>query len=120
MSQKQTQSVDVAQYANDTVLIQTAIVRVMNKPRIIKGEVSGSGKTISVETPTGKNRRLPTEKIMKGESHYPSDGTRSFELYSKEEFQKKQEVNHAPGPQCGANEVTEKEELPEPTHTPIC
>lgn len=120
MSQTKAQNeVDVTQYANETVLIQTAIVGVMNTPQILEGEVSSTGKTISVESDTVKSRRLPTAKIMKGEAHYPSDGTRSFELYQKENFQNKQEANLAPGPRCGTNEVTNKSDLPEPTHTPI-
>ena len=56
---------------------------------------------------------------MKGDAHYPSDGTRGFELYTKENFQRKQESNLAPGPRSGVNKVSDENELPEPTHTPI-
>jgi hypothetical protein len=120
MSQKQSQDgVDVSQFANDTVLIQTAIVGLMNTPKILEGEVSSTGKTISVESETVKSRRLPTAKIMIGETHYPSNGTRGFELYQKERYQNKQEANLAPGPRCGTNEVSDDDDLPDPTHTPI-
>lgn len=120
MSQTQAQNeVDVSKFANDEILIQTTIVGVMNQPKIVKGEVSSTGKTISVESPNGKNRRLPTSKIMKGDAHYPSDGSRGYELYRKERFQQKQESNLAPGPRAGVNEISDSDDLPDPTHTPL-
>jgi hypothetical protein len=56
---------------------------------------------------------------MSGEAHYPSSSTRSFELYQKERFQRSQEANWGPGPQRGANEVSDDDDLPEPTHSPV-
>jgi hypothetical protein len=111
--------IDVKQFAGETVKIQTEIIGTNGVASVVDGEVSGTGKTISVETPTGKTRRLPTETIMSGEAHYPSSSTRSFELYQKERFQRSQEANWGPGPQRGANEVSDDDDLPEPTHSPV-
>ncbi|WP_254841118.1 hypothetical protein [Natronomonas marina] len=103
---------------NETVLLVTSITRVMNSPEVIEGETSGTGKTISA--PKSKHSdgsvRLDTETILSGDSEYRD--TRSYELYTPARLQKRQQTNHAPGPQAGANHVSEPSELPEPTHWP--
>lgn len=118
MSETTTESVNVEQYANDTVRLMTHIVGVTSTPEIITAEVSGSGKTMSAELETyGKTYRLDTAKIMAGESEYRDSS--AIQLYTPERFQNIQHANHAPGPQTGCNEVSDTDELPEPTHTPI-
>lgn len=119
MMSDKTADVNVEQFANETVRLTAAITRVMNAPDILTGEVSGSGKTIAVEHPNreGKTFRLETETIMNGDSEFRDSW--SFSLYTREDFQNTQKANHGPGPQAGANGVTDAADLPEPTHTPV-
>lgn len=119
MSETDSETVNVEQYANETVRLTTAITRVMNAPDIVTGEVSGSGKTIAVDHPNreGKTFRLDTATIMAGDSEFRD--SRSFSLYTREDFQNTQSANYGPGPQAGANGVSDSEDLPEPTHTPV-
>lgn len=117
MSETDSANVNVEQYAGDTVRLTTAITGVLNAPEIVEGEVSGSGKTIAVTPPhrEGKTLRLDTATIMAGDSEFRD--SRSYTLYSREDFQSTQRANYGPGPQAGANGVTDGADLPEPTHT---
>lgn len=106
---------------NETVRLIKGISGVSHTPEVIEGETSSTGKTIAVEVDNGggstKTYRLDTEKIL-------SEGLEvrratTFELYTPERFQRKQKSNYAPGPQVGVNEVSEANDLPEPTHEPV-
>jgi hypothetical protein len=109
--------VDVEQYAGDEVRVMTHIVGKMSSPSVLTGEVSGSGKTISVEDPHfSDSYRLDTATIMGGESEYRD--SLCIQLYTRERFQRVQKANHAPGPQSGANGVSEDADLPDATHFP--
>lgn len=107
---------NVSEFANDEVRIIHGIVGLMHTPRIVTGKVSGSGKTISVELEGGDSYRLDTEKIMSGSGDYRD--SRYFELYTYENMEKNQRANRAPGPQAGTDGVSDREDLPEPTHEP--
>lgn len=101
--------------ANERVLLQTHIVRVMDSPTTVEGETSSTGKTILVEKPyTDGQRRLDAETIFRGDAEYR--GSRAYELYTPENFRRVQKSNLAPGPQAGANRVSDAEDLPAPSH----
>lgn len=117
MARSNPEAVNVEQYANETVRLQVAVKHVTSVPEVVEGQVSGSGKTISVEEPHGDNTlRLDTAEIMAG--NYQFRNSWCFELYTPENFQNSERMNHAPGPQVGVNEVSDTADLPEPTHTP--
>ena len=100
---------------NETVRLTTGVRRLMHNPRIIEGETSSTGKTIKVETEHRGTYRLDTEKILSGQSVTRKGSY--FELYTKDDFRSSQNANLARGPVCGANEVTDAEDLPEQTHS---
>lgn len=102
---------------DERVLLIEGIVGVMHTPRIIEGKTSSTGKTISVERDDrGTGVRLDAKTIFNGDGEY-RDAT-SFELYTPETMKRRQQANHAPGPQAGCNEVNALGELPDPTHRP--
>ena len=115
-SERDPETVAVEQYAGDTIQLETHIVGVMNSPTIVEGTVSNTGKTISAPHPhsDGKTFRLDTAEILSGESEYRD--SRAFSLYTREGFQRTQKANLAPGPQAGANRVSDDADLPDPTH----
>lgn len=104
---------------NETVRLISTITRVMNSPTIVEGETSGTGKTISAPEPYRDDStvRLDTESILRGESEFRD--SRSYEIYTPGRFRARQRSNHAPGPQAGANEISDADDLPEPTHWPV-
>lgn len=100
--------------------ITTGVSRLAHSPEIIEGQLSSTGKTVSVtlhpDSPgITESYRLNTEKLLDGETIF-RDG-RYFELYSKEGHRSQQRANHNPGPVAGANKVNDADELPEPTHS---
>ena len=99
----------------ETVRLITGITGVMHTPEVIEGEASTSGKTISVEH-SKRSHRLDTETILDGDSEFRD--SRYFEIYTPERLKSRQRSNHAPGPQVGANDVSDDEDLPEATHRP--
>lgn len=99
--------------ANDQVMLATGITRVMSAPEVIEGETSTTGKTISVEH-RDSTYRLDAETIMSGESEFR--GSLYFELYSPERYRQRQRGNYAPGPQAGANRISDTDDLPDPSH----
>ncbi len=109
-------AIDVTDYAGDTIRLMTHIVGVMNSPEIVEGDVSSTGKTIRAPHPhkDGKHFRLDTATILAGDGEYRD--SRAFSLYTYDTFQRTQKANLAPGPQAGANRVSDHEDLPEPTH----
>ena len=97
---------------NETVLLVSGVNGLMHSPRIVEGETSSTGKTISVdEEHRSGSHRLDTEKILEGHGEYRKG--RYFKLYTKSEFRSSQKANLARGPVAGANEVTDTDELPE-------
>lgn len=102
---------------NERVMLIQGIVGVMHSPSIVEGETSSTGKTISVEDKHGdKTYRLDAETIFTGGGEYRKAA--SFQLYTPETYQNKQEANYGPGPQSGANEISDTNDLPDPTHRP--
>jgi len=102
-----------------TIRLTTGVSRLMHSPTIVEGQLSSTGKTISMtvnqDNPgLAESYRLNAERILDGDT-LSRDG-RYFELYTKEDFRQSQRANHSPGPTSGANEVTDTENLPEPTH----
>jgi len=100
---------------NETVKLITGVNGLMHNPTIVEGETSSTGKTISVEHMSGKTYRLDTEKILSGDAEFRKGAY--YKLYTKEEMRSSQKANLARGPVCGANEVTDAEDLPEQTHS---
>lgn len=101
---------------NETILLISGVQRLMHNPTIVEGKTSSTGKTIFVEEEfSNKTYRLDTEKILNGRTEFRDGGY--YELYTKEEYRKTQKANLAPGPVAGANEVTDAEDLPDPTHS---
>ena len=97
---------------NETVLLVSGVNGLMHNPRIVEGETSSTGKTISVdEEHRSGSYRLDTEKILEGRGEYRKG--RYFKLYTKDELRSSQKANLARGPVAGANEVTDTDELPE-------
>ncbi|WP_256403486.1 hypothetical protein [Halorubrum salinum] len=109
------QIADVEAVAGDTVRLITGITGLMHSPEVIEGEASSSGKTIAVEH-HDKSHRLDTETILDGDGEFRD--SRYFEIYTPERLRNKQRSNHAPGPQAGANGISDTSDLPEPTHRP--
>jgi hypothetical protein len=101
---------------NETVKLVTGVNGLMHSPTIVEGETSSTGKTIAVEHMSGATYRLDTEKILSGNPEFRKGAY--YKLYTKEEFRSSQNANLAPGPVAGANEVTDADELPDPTHQP--
>lgn len=101
---------------NEAVKLITGVTGLMHSPRIVEGETSSTGKTISVTDRSGKTYRLDTEEILSGNGEYRK--ATYFKLYTKEEMRTSQNANLARGPVAGANEVTDADDLPEPTHEP--
>jgi hypothetical protein len=103
--------------ANETVRLIVGINRVLHSPSIVEGETSSTGKTLTA-SPDWKNvtHRLDTAALLAGETEFR--GPVYYKLYTVERFQRRQRSNHAPGPQAGANGVTDAADLPDPTHTP--
>lgn len=102
--------------SNETVQILTGITRVMHTPRVVEGETSGTGKTISVELDTGESVRLDAREIFDGESEYRD--SRYYELYTPGRLRTRQRSNKAPGPRAGTDSVTDSDDLPAPSHWP--
>jgi len=100
---------------NETVRLITGVNGLMHNPTIVEGETSSTGKTISVEHMSGKTYRLDTEKILSGGAEFRKGAY--YKLYTKEEMRSSQKANLARGPVAGANEVSENDDLPEPTHS---
>lgn len=109
---------DTDRPSNESVRLITTLTRVTNRPQIIEGETSGTGKTISA--PASKHAdgqvRLDTETILSGETEYRE--SRAYELYTPGRLRKRQRMNLAPGPRTGADQVADHTDLPEPTHWP--
>jgi len=102
---------------NETILLISGVQRLMHSPTIVEGKTSSTGKTVAVEDSTrDKTYRLDTKKLLNGDTEFR--GGSYFELYTKEAFQSTQNANLARGPVAGANEVSNANDLPEPTHTP--
>jgi hypothetical protein len=108
--------VNVEEYAGDTIRLETHILGVMNSPEIVEGKVSSTGKTIRATHPHNDEKafRFDTATILAGEGEYRD--SRTFSLYTYDTFQRTQRANLAPGPQAGANRVSDPEDLPNPTH----
>lgn len=106
--------------AGKTVRLISGIARVIHTPKIVEGKTSSTGKTITVTVPKGSNQeetyRLDTETIFAGDPEFRE--SRSFEIYTPERLRRKQRANHAPGPQAGADEVSDPDALPPATHVP--
>lgn len=103
--------------AGQTVLLVRGITRVMHTPRIVEGCVSGSGKSIMVEEKHGsRSVRLEASKIFAGDTEFRNSNY--YEIYTPERLQKNQRANYAPGPVTGADEISNTEDLPVPTHAP--
>lgn len=102
--------------SNETVRIITGITRIIHTPRVLEGETSGSGKTISVSSDTVDKVRLDAREIFNGETEFRN--SRYFELYTPGEYRHRQRMNKQPGPRSGTDKVSEIDELPEPTHYP--
>lgn len=104
--------------SNERVLLIQGISSVMHSPTIVEGTTSSTGKTISVEDEykESKTYRLDAKKLFTGGLEIRRATT--FELYTPERFQRKQESNYGPGPQAGANEISDTDDLPEATHHP--
>ena len=106
--------------AGDTVrLIEDVAVGLNTAPNIIEAEVSSTGKSVMIPEDADSihgSRRLDAETIFSGGSEY-RDST-GYELYTPGRYRNKQRSNYGPGPQAGANEVSESDTLPEPTHWP--
>lgn len=103
---------------NERVLLIQGISGVMHTPTIVEGETSSTGKTISVtdKHKDSKTYRLDAEKLFTGGLEIRRATT--FELYTPERLQQKQHANYGPGPQSGANEISDTDDLPDPTHRP--
>lgn len=100
---------------NEEILLIQGISGVFHTPHIVEGKTSSTGKTIEIEhRHKDKTSRLDTEKILNGGLEVRRATT--FELYRPDEYQRKQKGNKQPGPRSGVNKVSEKPELPEPTH----
>lgn len=100
-------------------IIEKPAVGLMSPPRIVTGAVSSSAKSIIIPDDEGfsdKCRYLDTAEIFAGESEY-RDST-SYELYTPGRFISQQRANYGPGPQSGANEISDPDDLPAPTHWP--
>lgn len=101
---------------NETILLISGVQRLMHNPTIIEGETSSTGKTVAVEEEfSNKTYRLDTEKLLNGGTEFRDGGY--YKLYTKEEMRSSQNANLAPGPVEGANEVSDADDLPEPTHS---
>ena len=103
--------------ADETMRLIVGITRVMHSPAIVEGETSSTGKTLTA-SPDWKDvtHRLDTAALLAGETEFR--GSVYYKLYTPERFRSAQRSNHAPGPQAGANGVTDAADLPTPTHTP--
>lgn len=101
---------------DETVLLITGITRLMHSPQTVEGTTSSTGKTISVEIQNGNTFRLDASEIFAGNSEFRD--AKYFEIYTPARLRKNQRANHAPGPQAGANEVSDVDDLPDPTHWP--
>jgi hypothetical protein len=106
--------------AGETVRLIKGITRVIHKPDIVEGELSSTGKTISVTVPRGSNAtttyRLDAEKILSGDLEV-RDAT-TFEIYTRERYRTAQRSNKQPGPRAGTDRVSDADELPPATHRP--
>jgi hypothetical protein len=103
---------------NEKIKLIKGISGVFHTPEIVEGKTSSTGKTIKVEHPhKDKTYQLDTEQILTGGLEVRRATT--FQLYTPEEYHRKQKSNKQPGPRSGVNETTPKSELPEPTHTPV-
>lgn len=99
--------------ATDTVRLIAGVTRVTAAPSVIEGEASSTGKTISVRH-QGRDYQLDAAKIAGGDVEVRD--ARTFELYTPERFRRRQRTNHGPGPQAGANQVSDADDLPPATH----
>ena len=102
---------------NETVLLIRGISGVMHSPEIVTATTSGTGKTMSLKDELGRHVRLDAEEIFTG--GLESRKATTYELYTPGRFRARQRANHAPGPQAGANCVSDADELPRPTHYPV-
>ncbi|UWG47051.1 hypothetical protein HSRCO_0757 [Halanaeroarchaeum sp. HSR-CO] len=106
--------------SGDTVkLIENVAVGLNTSPNILEAEVSSSGKSVMVPEDADSihgSRRLDAETIFSGESEYRDSS--GYELYTPGRYRNKQRSNYGPGPQTGANEVSEVDDLSKPTHWP--
>lgn len=105
----------------DTVLLtEKPAGGLMCAPNRVEGRLSGSGKTIIVEADEDGHRprrQLDAATIFEGGME--SRRSTWYTLYSVEGFQQRQRSNRAPGPQAGANKVSDAEDLPAPTHAEV-
>lgn len=101
---------------NEEIKLIRGISHVFHKPEILTGKTSSTGKTTEVEDKKGNSYRLDTEEILKG--NLQTRGSTTFVLYTPEKYHRRQKSNKNPGPRPGADGITDKSELPEPTHTP--
>lgn len=114
MSQCQSKTqIDVKEFANETVLIQSAIIGIIDQPEIIEGQVSENGEYIYIETAYGDSYKLPTEEIMMGETYFPNNRSLGFKLYNKNKFKKARES------ELIQDQNSYGENLPEETHKPV-
>lgn len=102
--------------ANETVRLITGVNGLMHSPRIVEGETSSSGKTIAFEDRSGRSYRLDSSTIFNGDCEFRDGGY--YEIYTPERYRSRQRSNRAPGPQAGANGVSDADELPPATHRP--
>jgi hypothetical protein len=110
-------AVDPSDIAGDSVRVMATVKRVLSKPQILEGEVSGTGKTIKVpEDGAHGGVRLDTEAILTGEREFRDSSC--YQLYTPERFQDLQRSNKNPGPCAGTDGVTDAGELPDATHRP--
>ena len=100
---------------NEEILLIQGISSVFHTPHIVEGKISSTGKTIKVEHKhKDKTSQLDTEKILTGDMEVRRATT--FKLYTPEDYRTREKANKQPGPRSGVNKVSEKSELPEPTH----
>lgn len=88
-------------------------------PSIITAAVSSTGKTIVIPPEEGfkeGTRYLNTAEIFAGERN--SRESTLYELYTPGRYRSCQLSNYGPGPQAGANQKSDIDDLPEPTHWP--
>lgn len=114
MSQYQSKTqIEVKEFANEKVLIQSAIIGIIDQPEIIEGEVSDNGEYIHIETSYGKSYKLPTDRIMMGETYFPNNRSLGFKLYNKSRFKKARES------ELIQDQNSYEKDLPEETHKPV-
>lgn len=130
LSDSPAQPVDLDDLPSDErVLVIRGISGVMHNPSIVEGRTSSTGKTITVPKAIDPDRD-DDGSLADSEGVYRLDastifsdgleirGATTFELYTPLNYRRKQSANHGPGPQAGANGVSDEPDIPSATHLP--